>query len=122
MSIYLKKNYNIQMLKIHNLANYAERNICTRCAIASETSKYFLFSLQFTETYFQLKCPKQLNEDNSIFEINFGSGTYTRDWRLCGLRMFQGGKQVFLQMNQKGSQFFSLNMQTWPRIELRLLA
>ena len=32
-----EKNYNIQGLKTDNLANYAERDICTRCAIASET-------------------------------------------------------------------------------------
>ena len=45
-------------------------------------------------TLFQLKCPKQRNENNNMFEINFGSGTYTRDWRLCGLRTFEGGKYL----------------------------
>ena len=40
---------------------------------------------------YQLKCKKQLNENNSVFEIDLMQGSYTPGWQLCGLRMFEGG-------------------------------
>ena len=59
----------------------------------------FSYNLQFTiltfVLYFQLKCPKP--KIQNVFEIDLISGTYTSGWRLCGLRLFQGGKFILLR-------------------------
>ena len=50
-----------------------------------------LVTLHTTALYFQLKCPKLKSHENA-FEIDLISGTYTSGWKLCGLRLFQGGR------------------------------